>query len=310
MTGKGVLLEEATRVPLLVSFPGRIREGTVVAYPASHLDLFATILDYLGVPSDLNRSDGQSLRRYIEGTSWNQLYDESTVVAELDRRIPGSKNKFTGSLGDIPNFMIRKGNVKLIVPRKRDSPVRDMMYDLANDPFEMTNLLSDGASNEVIGQAEHLKALLAEWLRRKDTDQNLYSSNKWNLGEGRGDVAEVQNRRTWRELQYWQSGSVLEFGKPVLVDRTSYMRREFLYVGRTSQGKLTIDSIYLRGRDASYFSLSGKAGHRYRVKQNQSLRIGVTFQSPDPTRIADLDAEIVIANDVTGESAIRIIGAE
>jgi hypothetical protein len=294
----------------LVSFPGRIREGTVVADPASHLNLFATILDYLGVPSDLNRSDGHSLRRYIEGTSWNQLYDESTVVAELDRRIPDSKNTFTGSLGDIPNFMIRKGNVKLIVPRKRDSPVRDMMYDLANDPFEMTNLLSDGASNEVIGQAEHLKALLAEWLRRKDTDQNLYSSNKWNLGEGRGDVAEVQNRRTWRELQYWQSGTVLEFGKPVLVDRTSYMRREFLYVGRTSEGKLSIDSIYLRGRDASYFSLSGKAGHRYRIKQNQSLRIGVTFQSQAPMRIADLDAEIVIANDVTGESAIRIIGAD
>jgi Sulfatase len=310
MTGKGLLLEEATRVPLIVSFPGRIREGTAVSEPASHLDLFATILDYLGVPSELNGSDGQSLRRFIEGTSWNQWYDESTVVAELDRRIPDSKDTFTGSLGDIPNFMIRKGNYKLIVPRKRDSPVRDMMYDLQSDPFEMTNLLSDGASNEVIGMAEHLKALLVEWLRRKDTDSNLYSSNKWNLGEGRGDVAEVQNRRTWRELPYWQSGSVLAFGEPVLVDRSSYQRREFLYVGRTSDGTLTIDSIYLRGQNASYFSLSGKAGRRYRIRKNNVVRIGVTFQSPVPVRMADLDAEIVISNDVSGESVIRIIGAE
>jgi len=75
-------------------------------------------------------SDGKSLRRHIEGTSFNQFYDESAVVCELDERIPKSAVEFDKEVGGIPNFMVRKGPWKLMLPKLRDSPVIDMMYHL------------------------------------------------------------------------------------------------------------------------------------------------------------------------------------
>lgn len=118
--GKGIMLEEATRVPLIVSFPGQIPAGRIVKEPVSHIDLFATIMDYTGA-STLHRSDGTSLRRYIEKRSWNERYDERVAVVELDKRIPINDNKFSGRLGDIPNLMIRSGNYKLALPKNAES---------------------------------------------------------------------------------------------------------------------------------------------------------------------------------------------
>lgn len=83
----------------------------------------STILDYLGASEFDTSSDGRSLRRFIEGTSFNKFFDENTVVCELDERSPKSANEFDSELGAIPNFMIRKGSWKLMLPKKRDSPV-------------------------------------------------------------------------------------------------------------------------------------------------------------------------------------------
>lgn len=105
---KQVLLEEAARVPLIISFPGNSSMGTTIRQPVSHLDLHSTILDCLGV-GDLDESSGASLRRFVDGLSYNKEFDESIVVAEADYRIPLKENKFDRKLGTYPNFMIRKG---------------------------------------------------------------------------------------------------------------------------------------------------------------------------------------------------------
>jgi arylsulfatase A-like enzyme len=109
LTGKQLLLEEAVRVPLIVSLPqGMEGAGTTITEPVSHLDLHATILDYLGA-ANLDKSDGTSLRRFIEGRSYNKDYDEAMVVVESDFRVPGKSTQFNRAFGKQPNFMIRKG---------------------------------------------------------------------------------------------------------------------------------------------------------------------------------------------------------
>jgi len=99
MVGKGVLLEEATRVPLAISFPKAIVPGNIVSEPVSHLDVFATIMDYFGA-SDLDGSDGTSLRQFIEKKSYNALYDESVVVFEMDKRYPVDSETFSRFAAD------------------------------------------------------------------------------------------------------------------------------------------------------------------------------------------------------------------
>jgi len=50
----------------------------------SQIDLFATILDYLGA-SSYDKSDGKSLRRFIEKQNYNKNYDDTAAVVELEK---------------------------------------------------------------------------------------------------------------------------------------------------------------------------------------------------------------------------------
>jgi Sulfatase len=326
MLNKGILLEESARVPLVISYPGVIPSGKVVpaSTPVSHIDLFSTLLDYT-YASEHDNSDGSSLRRFIEDRSYNEQYDERTVVVEIDMRFPVNKNKLNEGLGERPNFMIRRGNYKLLLPKSRDSEVIDMMYDLTSDPGEMTNLLSAknyDSSNDVpdavIGKAEHLKILLLENLRRYDGDRQFYSSNMWSLGEGGGDTVEIAKRRTWRTAEYWQSDTVLSFGPPAVVDGT-YVRNEYVYVGRTAEGTMDVYELYVSGPDAAYFSLNVTTSAEEgiiggsplgKVSRGEYVRARVRFTSREPVSIAGLSATIVIRNSVHGYSEVVIAGEE
>jgi hypothetical protein len=86
-------------------------------------------MDYLRA-TYLDNSDGASLRRFIDDESYNRDFDEDIVVVENENRAPLSATKLSGSLGREPNFMIRKGRYKLMLPKLRNSKVLDMMFDL------------------------------------------------------------------------------------------------------------------------------------------------------------------------------------
>jgi len=196
-------------------------------------------MDYFQA-SDFDQSDGQSLRRYIDRKSFNEEYDERVAVVELDNRVPTSDGDFEGSVGGIPNFMIRHGNYKLILPRLADSGIMDMFYNLTSDPYEMQNLLgnrADSVSHAVIGKLEHLKILLMAWMRRNDNGAyGYYTNSRYNMNIGNGDMAEIRKRRTWKEVNFWISeNEVLPFGPPVLTSRGMYERNEYIYMGRTER---------------------------------------------------------------------------
>jgi hypothetical protein len=203
----------------------------------------------------------------------------------------------------------------------------------------MRNLLATRpVSDATIGKVEHLKALLVEWMRRMNNGaMGYYSSNKYNNGEGRGDIAEVTNRRTWKQLPYWQSDSTIVFGPPakVVVSVTTdekeeknstsggggiggsggrkgvvdnvvlFRRNEYLYLGRTSPGFLVVEPIAVSGPDKDLFSVSLTT--KTIVKQSQYVRVTIAFQSPAPVNMTAVEAYLTIQFN-GGARTIRLGG--
>jgi len=154
MREKNVFYEESVHVPLMIRFPGRIRPGTVVDEPVSQIDLFATLCDYLR--AGRHESDGQSLRRYIEGKKGG---GEAYAVSEWNWRGPVQ-----------PNLMVRTRRWKFFCPNTADSEVMNVLYDLESDPHEMNNLLGKNPDRKrYLQQGERMKALLVDWLREVDS---------------------------------------------------------------------------------------------------------------------------------------------
>jgi len=113
-------LEGGSRVPLIVSAPGRLAPREVDA-SVSLVDLAPTLLELAGLAPDLGAPiDGRSLVPHLEG---GQGHDE--VIGE-----------YLGEGALAPIVMIRRGNWKFI-----HSPADpDQLYDLARDPDELRNL--------------------------------------------------------------------------------------------------------------------------------------------------------------------------
>ena len=146
MQSKMVFYDGAQRVPLLLRLPGAIAPGTVVPGPVSMLDIGATIVDYLGASGP--SLGGASLRSRVEGKSAAQ-----PVVAE-----------WRG--GSTPAYMVRAGDYKLMMGSRRRVPSVDALYNLREDPDELTNLLAGGTVAAADRQvARELRDQLVAWLR-------------------------------------------------------------------------------------------------------------------------------------------------
>mmetsp|Transcript_21380 Transcript_21380/g.31300 ORF Transcript_21380/g.31300 Transcript_21380/m.31300 type:complete len:715 (-) Transcript_21380:230-2374(-) len=297
MREKNVFYEEAVRVPLLISFPGQITPGIVVRDLVSHIDLFSTVLDYLDA-GDADKSDGTSMRRFMEMTSHNEDYDESTVVSEWDYRTPINSHKLERKFGRETNFMIINGHYKLIMPKDSSSKIRDVMYDLNSDPYEMHNLLGDvgmSAEDAIIGKAEHLRCLLIEWMQRMNGGSEEYYSNPvYNNHEGQGDIKEVSDRQKWRALDFWVGNTQLQFGAPVW-NGSMFVRNEYLYVGRRNSGSIWVREVKLRGEGRTHFSVENYNGY---IEGGEYLRIKVTYAAQIRCPSKPFSAHVVIRYDV------------
>jgi choline-sulfatase len=116
--------EHASRVPLVVSAPGRFEPGRV-REPVSLVDLVPTLADLArpGLAGELARPvDGHSLVPLLEAAPEN---DEATAVGEYLAE---------STLG--PMVMIRRGAWKFI--HTASDP--DQLFDLETDPLELVNL--------------------------------------------------------------------------------------------------------------------------------------------------------------------------
>lgn len=147
--GKFVFYEGSVHVPLLMRLPGVIPAKTVVNAPASHLDLFGTILDYLNQPA--RPTEGRSLRPLIEGK-------ESGAGRVAVSEWPAAQ---------LPGFMVTDGRWKFLFGRTVNSKSLDALYDLATDPHELNNLIGRNPDREKhLAEATRMKGLLTDWLTR------------------------------------------------------------------------------------------------------------------------------------------------
>ena len=146
---KMVFYEGASHIPLLMRLPGVIRGQSVVAAPVSHVDLFATILDYLGQPA--HPSDGRSLRGLIGGKAGD---GRDYCVAEWGAR--------SG-----PTLMVRTAGWKYITSHDPKSRAVDALYDMAADPHEMNNLIGQNPRKaNHVKQTRAMKRRLVDGLTR------------------------------------------------------------------------------------------------------------------------------------------------
>jgi choline-sulfatase len=118
---KRLMLEWSSRVPLIVSAPGRLPEGKRVSTPVSLLDLFPTFAEVANVPID-TEVDGQSLLPLLHG---QESSDARPVIAE-----------YLGQGTIEPIRMVRWGQYKYITV----NGYPPQLYDLQADPNETVNV--------------------------------------------------------------------------------------------------------------------------------------------------------------------------
>ena len=139
-----LMYEETTRIPLILSYPGKIAAGKVVQTQVGTADVSPTILDYLGW-KPAAKVHGRSLRPFIDGKE------------ELDRPIYSEHERGRDGF----QRMIRTLEWKYCYCAGWDS----QLYNLEKDPGETHNLIDDSSAKAV---KQKLHAQLAQWMRETE----------------------------------------------------------------------------------------------------------------------------------------------
>lgn len=139
---KGIPLEGSARIPFLISYPGRIRPGTVIHEALNNVDFKPTILALMGV-SDPGGDEGRDATSlFLRGkapANWRNV--------TFSRHAGGSW------------LMAANSRHKFIV--SNDSP--PCLFDLETDPFEMRNICFEPSSRATVRE---LARALADYVQR------------------------------------------------------------------------------------------------------------------------------------------------
>jgi N-sulfoglucosamine sulfohydrolase len=179
---KATLYDRGIGVDLILRGPEPFHGGRVIDGLVSHIDVYPTVCDYLGIERPdflqgvslmpLLRGEVQQAREEIfAGSTWHAAY-------EPQRAIRTERHKYIRRFGDrltpvLPN--IDEGPSKDLLLRngwaEREIP-QEQLYDLVFDPNEANNLAGDPAYADVLGD---LRARLEQWMR--DTDDPLLAGH-------------------------------------------------------------------------------------------------------------------------------------
>ena len=139
---KGHPYEGGIRVPTVVKWPGKVAEGKQSDLPIVTLDWAPTILDYLGLNSQEQGLDGQSLAGVLAGGALESR--------DLFWHFPHYRGADV-----VPYSIIRSGEYKLIHYFDMQP---DELFSLVDDPYESTNLAAQFPE-----LASQLKSSLKAW---------------------------------------------------------------------------------------------------------------------------------------------------
>ena len=139
---KGYPYEGGIRVPTVVKWPGKVAAGKQSDLPIVTLDWAPTIMDYLGLNSQEQGLDGQSLAGVLAGGALESR--------DLFWHFPHYRGADV-----VPYSIIRSGEYKLIHYFDMQP---DELFSLAEDPYETTNLAAQFPE-----LASQLKSSLKAW---------------------------------------------------------------------------------------------------------------------------------------------------
>jgi arylsulfatase A-like enzyme len=139
---------EVTTTPLIMSFPFRLEPGIVVEARSENVDLWPTVLEFVGLPP-LPDADGQSLVPQIVAAAGgaSDADAEGVAIAHLDQTWGRTQQK------PYPMVSFTEGRWRLIYrPR---APKRSELFDKWQDPREQQNLIDDwpGISEDLTEKA-------------------------------------------------------------------------------------------------------------------------------------------------------------
>ena len=129
--------DEAAKVPLIFSLPGKIKENVRSDVLVSGLDIVPTICSFAGIapPKDCK---GENLKPYLEGG-------------------PAPKREFVAYETHICGRNIRTKKYKYV--KYKNDPV-EMFFDMENDPWETKNLYDN---TKFAKEIQHHRDLLKNW---------------------------------------------------------------------------------------------------------------------------------------------------
>ena len=168
MTCKGgVFFDALTRVPLIVSWPGHVSEGKVDASMVNLVDVVPTLLQLQGI--DVPRAmHGQPLPTVTGAEPRAETFSEygtggpAFTMKDLESLSkPWGRRALLRSLdwreAEGRRKMVRTEEWKYVHDPMGD---KDELYDLLNDPWELSNVADDSAHPEVLAD---LRLRLANW---------------------------------------------------------------------------------------------------------------------------------------------------
>jgi arylsulfatase A-like enzyme len=163
---------EANNIPLIIRPPGERFEGKVQRLLVGTTDIFATILDYAGLPSPTpERMHSRSMRSLIEKEQ--SQWSDSVFMEQEETRAIRTQDWL---------LMRRYGPTSY--------NFKDELYDLRNDPGERQNVI------DKVEHAHELETLSA----RLDAFFDAYSNPKWNLWAGGCAKGNSTRPFLWREI--------------------------------------------------------------------------------------------------------------
>ena len=163
----GVFYDCLTRVPLIVSWPGQVVSGKVDESMVNLIDVVPTVLELQGleIPASMH---GEGLPTVTDATPRNAAFSEYGAggpqfkMSDLEKLPqPWGRKTLIESLhwreAEGRRKMVRTRDWKYVHDAMGD---KDELYDLVNDPWELTNVVREPDHQEMLVD---LRLRLADW---------------------------------------------------------------------------------------------------------------------------------------------------